>query len=506
LKKESFDESVKTALYSVSGYSLSHRRRLRRYQNEVALSLRNMIFGSGWRSMAVIFPRQSGKNELQAHIEAYLLTLFHNQADSEIIKIAPTWKPQAMTSLRRLERVLRVNAVARAVGWRREQGMAIRVGQARISFYSGNPSANIVGATASLLLSIDEAQAVSVEHYDTQIAPMAAATNAARIFWGTAWTADTLLAREMRLAQEHQAQPSGRGRRAFRADARTVGAEVPAYKDFVAEQIARLGMDHPAVRTQYFSEEIDAAGGLFPRELLERARGEHAWLERPRPERDYAFLIDVGGERAALPQAAGETQREHDASALVIVEVEARRNQQPLYRVAHLACWDGTGQPALRDELLALTRSWKPRRLVVDATGLGQGLAAGLEQALPGRVLRFTFTAASKTQAGWGFRGMLEEGRFLLPRVEGGLTARLREQMARCTAELGKGLQEPVRWGVPEGVKAADGSALHDDLLTAAALCTQLDREPWPLRAEALVIRARDPLWEMDGGDVSGEL
>jgi hypothetical protein len=392
--------------------------------------------------------------------------------------------------------------------------MSIRVGGARISFYSGEPGANIVGATASLLLSVDEAQHVSSEHYDTQIAPMAAAKNSARIFWGTAWTGDTLLAREYRQAERTQISAQGKQRRAFRTDANRVGAEVPAYAAFVAEQVARLGRDHPAVRTQYFSEEIGAAGGLFPAGVLERVNGEHAWLEGPRGGKMYAFLLDVGGEQIADP---GETQggSEHDATALVIVEVDPGEGRKalPLYRVVHLRSWSGLGQPRLQEELFALAQRWKPRKVVVDATGLGQGLAAALSQELRERVVRFTFSASSKSKMGWGFSAMVQAGRFLLPREGNGpagrhhssqdgnaLAGRLREQMARCTADVGSGPEETLRWSVPDGAKAADGSILHDDLLTAAALCTQLDMEIWPVSSEAVVIPTRDPLREMDQG------
>jgi hypothetical protein len=493
------DNDVKQVLGTIEDFCQLENRRLRRYQAEVARSAWDMILGRGGRSMAVILPRQSGKNELQAHIEAYLLLVCRKSTDAEIIKIAPTLKPQAIYSIRRLEKVLKTNRLAQKLGWKRENGMSIRMGDARITFLSGEPNANIVGATASLLLSIDEAQSISPEQYDTSMAPMAAAKNSARIFWGTAWTADTLLAREFRLADQGEV---GERRRAFRTTAQQVGAEVPAYALFVRDQIKRLGRDHPAVRTQYFCEEIDAAGGLFPRSTLEKVQGDHAWEMRPRGDRLYAFLLDVGGEAAG--GGAGHASldhgtvplTDHDATALVIVAVEP--GGLPRYRVVNLRSWVGVGQPALAAALLELERLWRPRRVVVDATGLGQGLAAVLEQTLRGRVLRFTFSASSKSRLGWAFRTLVAGGRFLLPRADEPLLAQLREQMIRCEAEVGKGLEEPLRWGVPEHTRASNGDLLHDDLLVAAALCTQLDGESWPAAQETFVIRGRDPLREMD--------
>ena len=102
-----------------------------------------------------------------------------------------------------------------------------------------------MGATAGTLLEVDEAQDVQVAKFDKDIAPMAASTNATRVFWGTAWTSDTLLARELRSAKE--AEKRDGMRRVFVLTAEDVAREVPAYGNFVAEQISKLGRNHPMV-------------------------------------------------------------------------------------------------------------------------------------------------------------------------------------------------------------------------------------------------------------------
>jgi hypothetical protein len=63
-------------------------------------------------------------------------------------------------------------------------------------FFSADPESNVVGATASLLLEIDEAQDVSPDTFDKDFRPMAATTNATTVMYGTAWSDDTLLARQ----------------------------------------------------------------------------------------------------------------------------------------------------------------------------------------------------------------------------------------------------------------------------------------------------------------------
>jgi hypothetical protein len=53
---------------------------------------------------------------------------------------------------------------------------------------------------------------------------------------------------------------------------------------FVDEQIARMGRSsHPMVRSHFFSEEIDFAGGLFTPSRLGLMQGAHAALETPLP-------------------------------------------------------------------------------------------------------------------------------------------------------------------------------------------------------------------------------
>ena len=63
---------------------------------------------------------------------------------------------------------------------------------------------------------------------------MAASTNATRVFWGTAWTSHTLLARELRLARSLQEQDGIT--RVFHITGDEVALEVPAYDAFLREQ------------------------------------------------------------------------------------------------------------------------------------------------------------------------------------------------------------------------------------------------------------------------------
>ena len=500
---------------------------LRAYQQEVARAVVESVVNELGLSFAVMFPRQSGKNEVQAQLEAYLLFLL-SESPAEIVKISPTRSPQAENAMRRLERVLSGNQITRDK-WQKESGYIYRVGQARMYFFSGAPEANIVGATASTLLEVDEAQDVLVEKFDKDIAPMAASTNATRIFWGTAWTGHTLLARELRAAR--QAQAADGIRRCFVLTGQEVAAEVPAYGRHLASQIARLGRSHPLVRTQYFCEEIDGAAGMFPPERQARMGGGHPRLRAPRRGRQYALLVDVAGEDEAALRGEADLERPgRDLTALTVVEVSLEAVGEAaarglVYRVADRCQWHGTSHPQLQAHLAALAEHWKARYVVVDATGVGAGLAAFLRKALPRQVVPFVFSAASKSKLGWDFLAVIDSGRFrdwdpvLEEAPEGDPAAQwvyreatagcVREdvraafyrQLDACQMDVSPGPEQRMRWGVPEGRRdPLDGAPLHDDLLLSAALCAALEEHDWALNAPALVIPGRDPLRDLDEG------
>jgi hypothetical protein len=487
--------------------------RLRQYQQAVALAIIHSVLEEQGLSFVVMFPRQSGKNELQAQIEAFLLAFFYKR-DAELVKISPTWKPQSYNAMRRLERVLRKNFFTRMY-WTKEQGYIYRVGQARIFFLSGSPETNIVGATASTLLSVDEAQDIQIQKFDKDIAPMAASTNATRVFWGTAWTSRTLLARELRSALS--AEKEDGVRRVFVAGAQDVSAEVPAYGLFVAAQVSRLGRSHPMVRTQYFNEEIDAEGGMFPPERIASMQGEHAALSEPQPGCVYAILVDAAGEDewAAGPDASLTGTLEalqnpgRDATAMTIVEIDRSTIcddliKAPTYRVVQRRQWIGIKHVLLYAQLKALAELWRAYYLVIDATGVGAGLASFLERSLPGKVLPFIFSASSKSKLGWDFLGIIDSGRWKEHRTGGhsGQAAEQAEffrQLSFCQYEVRVGPGKELRWGVPDGTRdAANGSLVHDDLVLSAALACVLDRQAWISSGPALIIPGRDPLDDMD--------
>lgn len=400
----------------------------------------------------------------------YLLAL-HRLRGGSIVVVCPTLKPQGMITRARLLARLD-NPLTRSMV--RTQSNQVLVGRARCSFVSAAPGSNARGETASLLLVCNEAQDVPPDRWDAVFDPMAASTNAPTLFLGTVWTSRTLLARQMSFYRELEAVDDRRW--VFKVAWERVARDIPSYGERVRSRIEQFGRNHPFVKTEYFLEELNGEGGLFPPEVRERIRGDHRRLVFP-PLKDsgiYALLLDVGGE-----ERDGAPDARRDSTALTVVRVDTSMLADPdiaapTYRVVDRRVWTGVGQPELLGQVLRQAKDvWKAKRVVVDATGVGAGLASFLERALgPRVVMPFVFTLSSKSELGWGFLNLCSTGRFLDHAPDGNPEQALfRAQMEECEYELLPGPGRRMRWGV-------EGNT-HDDLLISAALCAALDKCDW---------------------------
>lgn len=322
-------------------------------------------------------------------------------------------------------------------------------------------------------------------------------------------------------------------------DATAVGAEVPEYGAYVEKQVTKLGRSHPLIKTQYFLEEIDAEGGMFPpaRRLL--MQGTHVGREAPDIGAGsfcpvYAMLVDVAGEAedAGRDVSGGASLREQDprkdSTALTIVQVDLSTLSDlviraPTYKVVQRRLWTGTKHAALYGEIKAIADAWGVRYLVIDATGVGAGLASFLDKALPGKVIPFVFSAKSKSDLGYGFLAVVDSGRFKdwsnEPKDQKtqnsqtfgtfgpfgsfdhfALRSQFERELDACEYEIAEGPQKLMHWGVAANARDPEtGEILHDDLLISAALCSVLDAQPWSL-AGGFVVQAKDPLKEIDRG------
>jgi hypothetical protein len=385
------------------------------YQIEIAEAILDSIFNKKGLTFTVMMARQMGKNETSAVIEAYLL-LCHTEGI--IIKAAPTYKPQIINSRLRLLSMLE-NDYTRERVWRAHGymiGMAPDASQVesqvgpRVLFFSASPDANIVGATASILLEVDEAQDVSVEKFNRDLRPMGSTSNCTTVLWGTAWSDDTLLAQVKATNQELEEIDGIK--RHFEYDWTTLASVNPNYKKFVEAEIARLGEEHLTIRTQYRLQTISGAGFLLNENQRYLLRGKHKWQNEPTDDDGYFIAgMDVGGE--ARPKQGEELRHnERDSTIITLARVAMNETLLPSLQIVHQVQW--TGLPYLEQyaQTVSICEHWNVRRLVIDRTGLGEVMASLLTMKLgEDRVMPFHFTRPSKSKLTYQFLSLVNSGR-----------------------------------------------------------------------------------------------
>lgn len=452
-------------------------RPLRPYQLAAGRAILESVMRADGLTFTVLFPRQAGKNELSAQLEAFLLFRYQRRGGS-LVKAAPTFKPQVVNSMLRLERML--SGPLTAGRWRRTQGYIFQLGRASCAFFSAQPGAQIVGATASLLLEGDEAQDLDPEKWDKDLLPMAATGNATRVLYGTPWTEDTLLARA--IAENRELERRDGRRRHFEVRWEEVAEANPRYGRHVEAEIQRLGAGHPIVRTQYLLQSLGRGGRFLDATQLGLLRGDHPCLAAPAPLPGLgpgAFVagLDVAGADEEDPESLLRRVRPgRDATALTIAYAEQARPVElvvePRLYVVRQYAWRGVPHRQLYPRVLALVRDvWACRAVVVDATGIGSGLAAFLGAALGPRVVRpYVYTAASKSKLAYDFLAAVNGGRVRVYGPTGDdeeqaeLQRELLEQLA--AAEYAVRANQTMTFFVPERKG-------HDDLLNALVLCVQ---------------------------------
>ena len=439
-------------------------RALRPYQLAVMRAVLDSVLREQGLTFSVMFARQMGKNELSAHLEALLMNLYR-RAGGTIVKAAPTFRPQIITSKLRLESVL--SNPLNATEWRGAQGYMVRLGEARTVFFSGAPAASVVGATADLLLEIDEAQDFDEMVYQRDFRPMASATNATTVLYGTAWAEDDLLALAKIAGLDAEARDGVR--RHFEYDWRVLAEISPAYRRFVEGERARLGADHPLFLTQYALRPLPGAGRLFTPAQLAQLAGDHPRVAA----QDFRSLADFGslpGPVVAGLDLAGEGPGEHDETVLTVAvtrERDVAGVSQPLILVVDHVAWAGAPLAALSEQLADLLgRVWRARRVAVDATGLGAGVASFLSAALgPDVVEPVVFSGPAKSRLGYELLAAVNAGRLRVYADDGSPeSGAFWAQVRACRREMGAG--QTLRFYAP----AHEG---HDDYVMSLALCVR---------------------------------
>jgi len=223
----------------------------------------------------------------------------------------------------------------------------------------------------------------------------------------------------------------------------------------------------------------------------------------------YVAGIDVAGEDEEAEDAALRSLKPRkDSTAITICEVEwiadfGLRNadsddenrlpagipqsafRTPNLRIVQHYWWTGRKHRELFPQLVDLLRRvWHCRSVVVDATGVGAGVASFLVGALPMVARPFIFTATSKSALGYGLLAAVNSGRLAMYADDGSpesVEFWREARLARSTLHENQRLSFYV-----------DPREGHDDLLMSAALAVEAAAGAEPRVARGRTTRTED--------------
>ncbi len=416
---------------------------LRPYQRRVFLPLCRALLRTRHEQFTLLMPRQSGKNQLAATITTVLL-LAHARRGGSIVICAPTARPQAAISYERTRAILEPAARRAGILPRCEEAR-IRCGNAEAIFLSASGQAQVAGHTASIALLADEAQDIDPDWFDRQFRPMAASTGAPALLFGTPWDGESLLERAI---AQNAGRTAGGLPLNYTVTWQEVARDVPIYGQYIERERERLGAQNPLYLSQYELIASRASAALLGEQALERIRGTHPMLAAPLPGERYVAGLDPAGQGA-------------DATVIAIGRLAPGQRLE----IVAFERWRGGDLAAFAPRIASIAAHWGLERLAIDATGLGQPLAAALEPHLGRRLLPITFTVQSKSALGWALVAACETGRLALP-ARGEAPAEWLEcwdELRRCRRELRIG--GILHWAAPAGA--------HDDYVAALALALE---------------------------------
>ena len=250
----------------------------------------------------------------------------------------------------------------------------------------------------------------------------------------------------------------------------------PLYKEYVEGERQRLGEDHPMFRSQYMLLPVRDQGGLFGAAQQAQLQGGHSRRRWPEHGKTYVAALDMAG-GAAESDALGYSSSgsgKRDSTVLTIAELDFDAGDpfsgEPQVKIVEHVQWTGVSLAAVYPQLVdLLKRVWGCRRVVVDATGLGQGPASFLERALgKAIVVPFVFTAQSKSRLGFDLLAAVNSGRLKMYAPDGSPEyAEFWEQTAQAEAYFRP--NRTMNFHV-------DPKRGHDDYLASLALLVQASR------------------------------
>lgn len=479
--------------------------------------LYSALQGLGWL-FVVMISRQAGKNEISAFIQQYVLLWgWYFGVPVSGVKFAPVYKPQVQASMDRLEGAPTADSGGLAGSiitrdrYRKSDGYKYHIGPPRDSnkwaFLSINPTANVASQTAFTLLEGDEAQDIDANKWNRDAAPMVNFRNATTVLWGVAWTKESFIYQGLQQAysmeERLEAELGYRPKLVYKINAtEVVKSGNASYAIAYKNQVARLGKDHIAIKTQYDLEFVDAIGKFFSAENVARMyANDYRMRVGPAKGAVYLWSLDVAGQEETVTQSdeislmAGLHKR--DGLVLTIGELQRDGTIVPVCFYQ----WVGQAHTKMRDLLpKIISKHWNCLGGVCDATGIGEPLAYFLKEKLDpnneGLVEAYKFKGAgdeNKSKLGYLVYEYVKNDLLKIPRepVEDDeqheLWLEARWQMEHLIREAKK--QQYINWYVPSNAQPRiPGHVPHDDIATSLFLLVRAARnmkDPTARRASA---------------------
>ena len=145
---------------------------------------------------------------------------------------------------------------------------------------------------------------------------------------------------------------------------------------------------------------------------------------QPEGKRPYIAGVDLAGEHEL--ETTGGSNPGHDkgkgcdSTVINIAEVDITHPSQLVLKVVEQYQWTGTPHSQLYTQMINVLKNvWKCRRMVVDATGIGQPVASFLKKELGSRVVPFVITSKSKSEMGFQLLSFVNSGRLKLYKQDG---------------------------------------------------------------------------------------
>lgn len=473
------------------------------YQLEVVDAVLYSCFNNfGWQ-FTIMQTRQSGKNEESSFIEqAILLYGWYYGIAVSGVKFAPVHKPQVQASMDRLEGAntpdsggLAGSAISKAI-WTKSDGYKYHIGTPRDSnkwaFLSINPSASVASQTALTLLEGDEAQDIDTNKWERDAQPMGSFNNATTVFWGVAWTKEShiykALQQSLEMEKRLEKELGYRPKLVFKIDAyRVIASGNKNYEKAFNNQVARLGINHIAIQTQYLLNFVDSIGRFFDAEQVARIYlTDEVMRIGPSPNDVYIFSIDVAGQEEDVTEVAEAAigKEKRDSTALHIGKL--LKDGTVILQASYY--WTGEKHSKQRDQIKAILNHWKTIGGTVDATGIGEPLAHDLIEHFPNMEIEaYKFKALgdeNKSKLGYLAYSYVSNDKIKIPAnpvndpQQSELWQELKWQIEHLVRVAKK--QQTINFEVPANATPRfEGHKPHDDLVISLFL---LMRAAWHIK------------------------